>query len=272
MKDESAHLTPPPEAQAWPGRPLLGRSALLAAAAEPLGTALAEALAAAGASLTVLAAGSSSGGYDRDGLERRHQVPVRLASGGAREAVAAAQDAFGSLDILVQHAGFRHGAPSHLCEPELWEAGMALNLSAPFQAVRAALPGMRARGWGRIVGIASAHALAAQPGEALYTAACHALAGLTRAIALECAGTEVTCNLLCPGELATPRLRRELLRLGSHEGMSAAQAREHLLGPQGPAGPVDAFQVAAAAVFLCTRAAAEVRGAVIPLDGGWTAC
>lgn len=270
MKDESAHLTAPPEAQAWPGRPLLGRSALLAAAANPLGAALAEALAAAGASLTVLAAGPA-GAYDREGLERRHQVPVRQASGCAREAVAAAQDAFGSLDILVQHAGFRHGAPSHQCEPELWEAGMALNLAAPFQAMRAALPGMRARGWGRIVSIASAHALVAQPGEAIYTAACHALAGLTRAIALECAGTEVTCNLLCPGELATPRLRRELLRLGSHEGMSAAQAREHLLGPQGPAGPIDAAQVAAAAVFLCTRGAAEVRGAVIPLDGGWTA-
>lgn len=179
---------------------------------------------------------------------------------------------FGGVDILVNNAGIQHVAPVEEFPVEKWDAVIALNLTAAFHTTRLALAHMRAKNWGRIVNIASAHGLVASAGKAAYVAAKHGLLGLTKVTALETARTGITCNALCPGWVLTPLVQRQVEARATRDAISIEAAREALLLEKQPSGEfVTTEQLGATAVFLCSAAASQVRGAAWTMDGGWTA-
>ena len=179
---------------------------------------------------------------------------------------------FGRVDILVNNAGIQHTAPIHEFPLERWHAILALNLSAAFVATRAALPGMLGRNWGRVINIASAHGLVASPFKSAYVAAKHGLVGLTKVTALETATTGVTCNAICPGWVLTPLVQKQIDARAERDGIPAAQAKHDLLAEKQPSQEfVTPEQIGGLAVFLCSEAAAQMRGQALGIDGGWTA-
>ena len=176
------------------------------------------------------------------------------------------------VDILVIHAGIQHTAPVEEFPAERWDAVIAINLSAAFHAIRAALPQMKSRNWGRIVNIASAHGLVASAQNAAYVAAKHGLLGLTKVVALETARTDVTCNAICPGWVLTPLVQKQIDELASRDKLASEEAKMKLLAEKQPSLEfATPEQIGAAAVFLCSEAAAQIRGVALPIDGGWTA-
>jgi 3-hydroxybutyrate dehydrogenase len=178
----------------------------------------------------------------------------------------------GSLDILVNNAGVQHVAPIEEFPLDKWDAILAINLSSVFHAVRAALPAMRKRNWGRIVNIASTHGLVASANKSAYVAAKHGVIGLTKTVALETAKSGVTCNAICPGWVLTPLVQKQIDQMAAAEKISNDSAREKLLAEKQPslefASPE---QIGALTVFLCSEAAVQIRGAAINVDGGWVA-
>jgi 3-hydroxybutyrate dehydrogenase len=183
-----------------------------------------------------------------------------------------ARSEFGGVEVLVNNAGIQHTASIEEFPLDKWNAVIALNLSAAFHTTRLALPTMRARGWGRIVNIASVHGLVASVHKAAYVAAKHGLVGLTKVTALETAGTGITCNALCPGWVLTPLVQRQVDDRAARSGLDDASARRALLLEKQPSGDfVTAEQLAATVVFLCSEAAGQVRGAAWNVDGGWLA-
>src|SRR5688500_248458 len=186
--------------------------------------------------------------------------------------LAQARRALGPVDILVNNAGIQYTAPVEQFPVERWDAILAVNLSAAFHATRAVLPAMRERNWGRIVNIASTHGLVASVHKAAYVAAKHGLVGLTKVIALETATTGVTCNAVCPGWVLTPLVQKQIDDLAVREGLLAAEAREALLADKQPSHQfATPEQLGAAVAFLCSEAAAQIRGIALPVDGGWLA-
>jgi 3-hydroxybutyrate dehydrogenase len=179
---------------------------------------------------------------------------------------------FGSVDILINNAGIQHTAPVQEFPAERWDAVIAVNLSAAFHAIRATLPQMLERKWGRIINIASAHGLVASKHKAAYVAAKHGLVGLTKVVALETATTGVTCNALCPGWVLTPLVEKQVHDLAERETLTREAATMRLLGEKQPSQQfVTPEQLGALAVFLCSESAAQIRGAALPVDGGWSA-
>ena len=179
---------------------------------------------------------------------------------------------WGRVDILVNNAGIQHAALVHEFPPERWDAVIAINLSAVFHAIRAALPHMLRHNWGRIINIASAHGLVASTHKAAYVAAKHGVLGLTKVVALETATTGITCNAICPGWVLTPLVQKQIGDLAAREGLAPEAARMRLLAEKQPSKEfVTPEQLGALAVFLCSEAAAQIRGAALPVDGGWTA-
>jgi 3-hydroxybutyrate dehydrogenase len=153
-----------------------------------------------------------------------------------------------------------------------WNAILAVNLSAVFHATRAVLPGMRARNWGRIVNIASTHGLVASVHKAAYVAAKHGVLGLTKVVALETATTGITCNAVCPGWVLTPLVQQQIDDLATRDRISTTAARQALLAEKQPSGEfATAAQIGATVAFLCSEAAAQIRGIALPVDGGWLA-
>jgi len=186
--------------------------------------------------------------------------------------MAYATSEFGGVDILVNNAGIQHVASVENFPIEKWDEVIALNLTAAFHTTRLVLPRMRANNWGRIVNIASAHGLVASAGKAAYVAAKHGLLGLTKVTALETARTGITCNAICPGWVLTPLVQRQVEARAAKEDISIEAAREALVLEKQPSGEfVTTEQLGATAVFLCSAAAAQVRGAAWTMDGGWTA-
>ncbi len=183
-----------------------------------------------------------------------------------------AQGAFGGLDILVNNAGIQHVAPIDEFPPEKWDAIIAINLSSAFHAVRAALPGMKARKWGRIINIASAHGLVASPFKSAYVAAKHGMVGLTKVVALEVAEDGITCNAICPGYVKTPLVEGQIADQAKTRNMTPdAVIRDVILAAQ-PTKKFVAFEeLNALALFLADEKAASINGAAISIDGGWTA-
>ena len=176
----------------------------------------------------------------------------------------------GRVDVLVNNAGIQHTAPVQDFPPEKWDAILAINLSAAFHATAAVLPQMLARNWGRIVNIASVHGLVASTNKAAYVAAKHGLIGLTKVVALETAGSNVTCNAICPGWVLTPLVQKQIDDLAARERMPVAQAQARLLGEKQPSRQfATPAQMGALTVFLCSDDAAQIRGAALPVDGGW---
>ena len=179
---------------------------------------------------------------------------------------------FGAVDILVNNAGIQHVAPVDEFPLDKWDAIIAINLSSSFHTVRAALPAMKARGWGRIINIASAHALVASPFKSAYVAAKHGIAGFTKTVALEVAEKGITVNAICPGYVLTPLVEKQIPDTAKARGITEdAVKRDVLLAAQPTKKFVAVEEVAALAAFLCSPGAASITGALLPLDGGWTA-
>ena len=178
----------------------------------------------------------------------------------------------GAIDILVNNAGIQHVAPIDEFPVSKWDAIIAVNLSAAFHTIRCALPKMKARAWGRIINIASAHALAASPFKSAYVAAKHGIAGLTKTVALEVAELGITVNAVCPGYVLTPLVEKQIPDTAKARGITAEQVvKDVLLAAQPTKQFVTVRQVAALTAYLATEDAASVTGAIIPIDGGWTA-
>jgi 3-hydroxybutyrate dehydrogenase len=179
---------------------------------------------------------------------------------------------FGAVDILVNNAGIQHVAPVDEFPLDKWDAIIAINLSSSFHTVRAALPAMKAKRWGRIVNIASAHALVASPFKSAYVAAKHGIAGFTKTVALEVAEQGITVNALCPGYVLTPLVEMQIPDTAKARGISEeAVKRDVLLAAQPTKKFVTVEEIAGLVVFLCSAQAASVTGALLPVDGGWTA-
>jgi 3-hydroxybutyrate dehydrogenase len=189
-----------------------------------------------------------------------------------RSMIEKTREAFGAVDVVVNNAGIQHVSPIESFPIEKWDAILAINLSSSFHTTRAALEAMKSRGWGRIINIASAHALVASPFKAAYVAAKHGLLGLTKTIALEAAEQGVTANAICPGYVKTPLVERQIPDTARARGMSEEQVvRDVLLAAQPSRRFVQVEEIAALVVFLCSDAAASINGAALSVDGGWVA-
>jgi 3-hydroxybutyrate dehydrogenase len=260
-------------------RRLAGRAAIVTGSTSGIGLGIATALAAEGAALMLNGFGDPAAiAATRDGLAETHGVRV-LHSGAdmtrpdqIAAMVAEAQAAFGSVDILVNNAGIQHVAPIEEFPEGKWDAILAINLSAAFHAMKAVMPGMRARGWGRIVNIASAHGLAASPFKSAYVAAKHGMVGLTKVAALELAEAGVTVNAVCPGYVWTPLVEAQIEDQAKSHGIPRAQVvRDVLLKKQPNKRFATVEEMGAMVAFLCSPGAASITGTAIPVDGGWTA-
>ncbi|MGX1499700.1 3-hydroxybutyrate dehydrogenase [Roseibium aggregatum] len=186
--------------------------------------------------------------------------------------IADAEKEFGGVDILVNNAGIQFVSPVDEFPVEKWDAIIAINLTSAFHTIRAALPGMKSKGWGRIVNTASAHALVASPYKSAYVAAKHGIAGLTKTVALEVAQQGITVNAICPGYVWTPLVEAQIPDTMKARNMTEEQVKNDvMLAAQPTKQFVTIEQVAAYAVFLCSDAAASITGAILPIDGGWTA-
>ncbi len=191
---------------------------------------------------------------------------------GVGAMVAATQDAFGAIDILVNNAVIRHFAPLESFPLDRWQQALAVNLTAPLHAIQLALPGMRARGWGRIVNMASVYGQRGTPGRVDYVTTKAGILGLTRAVAAEVAGEAITCNAVCPGSVSTPGTEIRVEAIAAKGGMSRADAVKQFLAGKQPSGRfVEAGNVAAMIAFLCSPVGDDINGAILPVDGGWLA-
>ncbi|HET9764316.1 MAG TPA: 3-hydroxybutyrate dehydrogenase [Casimicrobiaceae bacterium] len=179
---------------------------------------------------------------------------------------------FGSVDVLVNNAGIQFVAPIDEFPVEKWNAILAINLSASFHTIRRALPAMRRKGWGRIINVASAHALVASPYKSAYVAAKHGIAGLTKTVALEAAEAGITVNAICPGYVWTPLVEKQIPDTAKARGLTEEQViKDVLLAAQPTKKFVQVDEVAALAAFLASDGAASITGTVLPIEGGWTA-
>jgi 3-hydroxybutyrate dehydrogenase len=186
--------------------------------------------------------------------------------------IARTNSEFGAIDILVNNAGIQHVAPIEEFPVDKWNAIIAINLVASFHTMRHAIPKMKERRWGRIINVASAHALVASPFKSAYVAAKHGVAGLVKTVALEVAEFGITANAICPGYVLTPLVEKQIPETAKARGISEeAVMRDVLLAAQPTKRFVGIQEVAALAVFLASAEAASVTGAILPIDGGWTA-
>jgi len=258
---------------------LKGKTALVTGATSGIGLGVARALAAQGANLLINGFGEPAAidALTTD-LARRHGVDV-VHSGADMawpEEIAAmvAQGAarFGAIDIVVNNAGIQYTAALEDFPVGQWDRILAINLSAAFHVMRAVLPAMRARGWGRIVNLASAHGLVASASKSAYVAAKHGLLGLTKVAALETARTGITCNAVCPGWVLTPLVQKQIDDVAARDGLPVETAKARLLAEKQPSLEfATPEQIGGVVTFLCSPAADQVRGASISVDGGWTA-
>ena len=183
-----------------------------------------------------------------------------------------ASDLLGPVDVLVNNAGIQHVEAIETFPPEKWDAIVAINLSAAFHTIRAVIPGMKARKWGRIINIASAHALVASPFKSAYVTAKHGIVGLTKTVALETAEFGITANAICPGYVLTPLVEKQIPETAHARMLTEEQViRDVLLHAQPTHKFVSTEEIGAMTVFLCSQGAASITGAALPIEGGWTA-
>jgi 3-hydroxybutyrate dehydrogenase len=258
---------------------LAKRHALVTGSTSGIGLAIARALAREGAHVVINGFGDKAAiEAERVTIEQEFGVKAfysgaDMSKGAEVEAmIADAQTRMGSLDILVNNAGIQHVAPIEEFPPEKWDAIIAINLTAAFHAIRAAVPGMKAQKWGRIINTASAHSLVASPFKSAYVSAKHGLAGLTKTVALELAPFGVTANCISPGYVWTPLVERQVPDTMKARNMTREQVlNDVMLAAQPTKQFVTVDQVASLAVYLCSDAAAQITGANLSMDGGWTA-
>lgn len=258
---------------------LKGKSAIITGSTSGIGLAYAKALAAEGAGVVI------NGFGDADAIEKERAALE--ATSGAKALydaadmtkpdqiaamVARAEAELGSVDIVIANAGIQHVAPIDEFPLEKWDAIIAINLSSTFHLMRAAIPGMKARKWGRIISTASAHSLVASPNKAAYVTAKHGIAGLTKTAALEVATHGITVNCISPGYVWTPLVENQIPDTMKTRGLTREQViNDVLLDAQPTKQFVQPEQVAALALFLCRDEAAQITGANYSMDGGWTA-
>lgn len=258
---------------------LTGKTAVVTGSTSGIGLAIARAFAGAGANVVINGFGAPADiERERSGIETDFKVratyspadmtkPAEIA-----EMIALGDNTFGSVDILVNNAGIQFVAAVEEFPVEKWDAIIAINLSAAFHAIRAALPGMKQRNWGRIINTASAHALVASPFKSAYVAAKHGIAGLTKTVALEAATFGITANAICPGYVWTPLVEKQIPETMAARNLTKEQVvNDVLLHAQPTKQFVTSEEVAALAVFLASDAAKSITGVILPVDGGWTA-
>jgi 3-hydroxybutyrate dehydrogenase len=258
---------------------LHGKTAIVTGSTSGIGRGIADALAAQGCDVVLNGFGDPAAIERlRQDLADRHRVRALYVAADMakpeeiRRLVAAATERFGGVDILVNNAGIQHVAKIVDFPEERWDAVIAVNLSAAFHATKAALPAMIAKGWGRIVNIASAHGLVASGEKAAYVSAKHGLVGLTKVTAIETANQGVTCNAICPGWVLTPLVEQQIETRARAQGIAIEEAREDLVREKQPMlDYTTPERIGALAVFLCGEAAATITGAALPIDGGWVA-
>ena len=258
---------------------LKGKSAVITGSTSGIGLGIARALAAEGANIMINGFGDAAAiEAERARLETDFGVkaiysPADMSKGADVMAmIAKAETTLGSVDILVPNAGIQNVSPIEDFAPEKWEAILAINLSSAFYAMKAAIPGMKARKWGRIIATASAHSLIASPYKSAYVAAKHGVAGLIKTAALELATFGVTANCISPGYVWTPLVEKQIPDTMKARGLTREQViNDVLLQAQPTKQFATTEQIGALAVFLCSDAAAQMTGANIPVDGGWTA-
>lgn len=254
---------------------LKGKTAIITGSNSGIGLGIARELARAGADVVLnsftdrpedhaLAAGLGT----EFGVVARY-IAADMSNGAACRALI---EQAGGCDILVNNAGIQHVAPIDRFPTDKWDAVIAINLSSAFHTTAAALPAMRARGWGRVVNIASAHGLTASPFKAAYVAAKHGIVGLTKTVALETAEEPITCNAVCPGYVLTPLVEAQIPDQMKTHAMSREEViRKVMLDRQPSREFATVEQMGGTVVFLCSPAAAQITGTTISVDGGWTA-
>jgi 3-hydroxybutyrate dehydrogenase len=260
-------------------RILGGKVALVTGSTSGIGLGLARALAAAGANVMLNGFGAAEEiTRTRDAIEAEHGVRALYSAAdmsspdAIAEMITATLGGLGRLDILVNNAGIQHVAPLDQFPVAKWDQILAINLSSAFHTIRLALPAMRKQGFGRIINIASAHALVASPFKAAYVSAKHGIVGLTKVAALETAEEGITCNAICPGYVYTPLVEAQIDGQAKAHGISRDQViRDVLLAQQPNKRFATVEEIGALAVFLSSEAAASITGVALPVDGGWTA-
>ena len=256
---------------ATPTQPLHGRRALVTGGTSGVGAGIARALAGAGAEVIVNGFGEAAAidallGELGEGARHDASDLTQPAQ------IAAMMERAGAIDILVNNAGMQHVSPVESFPVEQWDRIIALNLTAAFHTIRLALPGMKARGWGRIVNIGSAHSLVASPNKSAYVAAKHGIAGLTKTVALEAAQSGVTVNTISPGYVWTPLVEAQIPDTMAARGLTREEVmNDVLLAAQPTKRFVSVEEVASLALYLCSEGAASITGANLSMDGGWTA-
>jgi len=259
-------------------RPLEGQLALVTGSTSGIGLGIATALASAGANVVLNGFGA------RDEIAAtiaslaeldvvvEHDSADLLNAAGAAALVEGAIERHGRIDILVNNAGIQHVSPIESFPVERWNAIQALNLGAAFHTIRAAIPAMKAAGFGRIINVASAHGLVASPFKSAYVAAKHGVLGLTKTVALEAARDGITCNAICPGYVWTPLVEQQIADTAKARGLTHQQVVEDvLLAAQPSKRFATVEEIGALALFLAGPMASSINGAAIPVDGGWTA-
>jgi len=258
---------------------LAGKTAIVTGSTSGIGLGTAHALAAAGANIVINGFGDAAAIEEtRSSIARDHNVGVAFSGADISKPddIAAmidlAESEFGGVDVLVNNAGIQHVAPIEEFPIEKWNAIIAINLSGAFHAIRLAVPAMKKKGWGRIINVASAHALVASPFKSAYVAAKHGILGLTKTVALEVAEHGITANAICPGYVMTPLVQKQIPEQAKARGISEdAVVRDVLLAAQSTKRFVEVSEVAALAVFLASDDARSITGTALPVDGGWTA-
>ena len=258
---------------------LKGKTALVTGSTSGIGLGIARTFGAEGANIVLNGFGEAK---EIEALRRSLEVEygIRALYDGAdlskpleiETMMERAHAAFSSVDVLVNNAGIQYVAPVDEFPVEKWNAILAINLTASFHTMRLALPAMKRNGWGRVINIASAHALVASPYKAAYVAAKHGIAGLTKTVALEVAEAGITVNAICPGYVWTPLVEKQIPDTAKARGITEEQViKDVLLAAQPTKKFVQVEEVAAFAAFLASDRGASITGAVLPIEGGWTA-
>ena len=258
---------------------LKGKSALVTGSTSGIGFGVATALAESGVNVMLNGFGNAvEAEHLRASLAERTGVQVLYSCADVSNPeqttamVREAEAQFGQLDVVVNNAGIQFVAPVDEFPEAKWAQILAVNLSSNFYTIKAALPGMKARNWGRIINIASAHGLVASPFKSAYVAAKHGVLGLTKTVALEVAEAAITCNAICPGYVKTPLVEGQIKDQAAAHGMTEEQVvREVILASQPNKRFVEVKEIGELVLFLCSTAAASITGIALPIEGGWTA-